>query len=182
MIEAKAAVITTPPTDITAPIGTEIVFSVVAENVKAYRWQYSEDNGETWINLTAASAKTANYATRITATRIEKYIYRVKLTGEDDVDVFSDPVRMIEEKPQIIIDDVVYEINSANDGVIVVRFDNDTATTVIIPDTVEGLPVIQIGANAFEYKTALVSIDLPDSITIIGKRAFAGCTNLKEMK
>lgn len=42
--------------------------------------------------------------------------------------------------------------------------------------------ITSIGEGAFENHTKLTSITLPDTITVIGKRAFAGCTSLKEMK
>ena len=56
-----------------------------------------------------------------------------------------------------------------------------TASTLTIPETVEGMTVTEIGEQAFMNNTILVSIDLPDTITIIRARAFKGCINLSEM-
>ena len=47
---------------------------------------------------------------------------------------------------------------------------------------IAGLPVVRIGASAFEGNTALTTVDLPDCIQTIGTRAFANCTNLSEIK
>ena len=55
------------------------------------------------------------------------------------------------------------------------------SASVVIPEVVDGKTVTQIGEGAFEENTALESIDLPDTITIIGKRAFKGCSNLSQM-
>ena len=46
---------------------------------------------------------------------------------------------------------------------------------VVVPDTIDGLPVTAIGDNAFCYCTSLTSITLPDSVTTIGRWAFQDC-------
>jgi len=51
-----------------------------------------------------------------------------------------------------------------------------------IPEIVNGMTVTKIGDDAFAGNTTITSIDLPDTITIIGKRAFKGCTLLCEMR
>jgi parallel beta-helix repeat protein len=52
---------------------------------------------------------------------------------------------------------------------------------VILPDEIEGLPVTAIGSSAFQYKTSLTSLTLPDSVTEIGYGAFRGCTGLTSL-
>ena len=77
-----------------------------------------------------------------------------------------------------MIDDVVYaEING---GMEVVKY-NGSSATLTIPESVNGKTVIRIGASALEGNTTLTSINLPDTIQVIGERAFANCTNLAEM-
>ena len=49
---------------------------------------------------------------------------------------------------------------------------------VIIPDTINGLPVVGIATSAFEDCTALTSVTIPDNVTTIGNYAFFGCTGL----
>ena len=56
-----------------------------------------------------------------------------------------------------------------------------SASSLTISETVNGRTVVEIGPSAFENHTELTSVDLPDSITVIGKRAFAGCTSLSTM-
>jgi alpha-tubulin suppressor-like RCC1 family protein len=49
---------------------------------------------------------------------------------------------------------------------------------VVVPDTLAGLPVTGIAANAFQNNLNLTRITIPDSITSIGDRAFANCAEL----
>ncbi len=52
------------------------------------------------------------------------------------------------------------------------------ANEVVIPDTIDGRSVRYIGESAFENKTAITSITIPDSVTTIYGSAFEGCTAL----
>ena len=49
---------------------------------------------------------------------------------------------------------------------------------LVIPDTIEGKPVINIGGAAFWGCASLTSITIPDSVTSIGSGDFYGCTSL----
>ena len=51
-------------------------------------------------------------------------------------------------------------------------------TEIVIPETVDGLPVKSIGAKAFINCTYLASITIPDSVTSISYSAFEGCSSL----
>jgi hypothetical protein len=53
--------------------------------------------------------------------------------------------------------------------------------TVIIPDSINGLPVTSIANDAFERQTSLTSVTIPGSVTNIGAGAFDNCTNLTTM-
>ena len=53
-----------------------------------------------------------------------------------------------------------------------------SASEVIIPGTINGLPVTSIGFAAFAGCSALTSVTIPDSITTIGHNAFGGCSGL----
>ena len=54
-------------------------------------------------------------------------------------------------------------------------------TSLMIPQTVDGYTIVEIGSKAFEDHTELQSIELSDSIQVIGTRAFAACTALSAM-
>ena len=77
--------------------------------------------------------------------------------------------------------DFVFAVRDDSTGIVIVKY-NGTASTLTVPNTVAGLPVVEIGAQAFEGNTKLKSVTLPATIEIIGRRAFAECKNLLEVK
>ena len=77
--------------------------------------------------------------------------------------------------------DFVFAVRDDSTSIVVVKY-NGTASTLTVPSTVAGLPVVEIGAQAFEGNTKLKSVTLPATIEIIGRRAFAECKNLLEVK
>ena len=81
----------------------------------------------------------------------------------------------------IVINGVTYE--KLTDTTLIVSSYVGTESSIVIPTSpIDGFTVTEIGESAFEGNTVLESITLPDTITIIHKRAFAGCSNLREMK
>jgi len=57
-------------------------------------------------------------------------------------------------------------------------FLNDRTTTVTIPATVQGYPVVAVAQHAFQDCSELTSVTLPDGLTTIGDYAFADCSAL----
>jgi hypothetical protein len=49
---------------------------------------------------------------------------------------------------------------------------------VLIPDTIDGLPVTSIGWRTFSCCTGLTSVTIGNSVTSIGGGGFWGCTSL----
>ena len=52
---------------------------------------------------------------------------------------------------------------------------------VVIPSVVNGVPVVRIDNEAFMNATKLATVSVPDTVTVIGARAFKGCTALTNM-
>ena len=72
--------------------------------------------------------------------------------------------------------DFQYEVQ---DGfVTITKYLNKTATSVVIPKTIQGSPVTSIGTSAFENCSRLTNIVIPDGVTSIGDYAFGGCSGL----
>lgn len=59
-------------------------------------------------------------------------------------------------------------------GIRVAGCDHNDTGTLVIPATVDGVPVTTIGAGAFQF-SSYSAIILPDTVTVIEDSAFAGC-------
>lgn len=67
------------------------------------------------------------------------------------------------------------------DGYIAITGCDDSAESVKIPDNIGGVPVTEIGDNAFLEHKNLAEVKLPDTIEKIGEFAFRECTSLKSI-
>lgn len=65
-----------------------------------------------------------------------------------------------------------------DDKVTITGCTKDLPANVVIPETIEGYPVTELGSQAFYYASAITSVIIPDSVTTIGKWAFYYCSSL----
>lgn len=77
--------------------------------------------------------------------------------------------------PHTPVTDFEYEENSS--GITITKYIG-SANEVVIPKIINGIPVKQIGYNAFFMNEDIVSVSLPDTITKIGNNAFDHCPSL----
>ena len=61
-------------------------------------------------------------------------------------------------------------------GVITIYGYEGPGGNVVIPSTIEGLPVTTIAANTFQSQNTINSVTIPDSVTSIGNEAFRSCS------
>jgi hypothetical protein len=74
---------------------------------------------------------------------------------------------------------VVSDFNSTiNNGEVTITGYTGTGGVVEIPATIGGLPVTTIGQNAFQSKTSVTSVVIPNGVTTILDAAFAGCSGM----
>ena len=78
-----------------------------------------------------------------------------------------------------IIDD--WKIYISEEGNISIMEYKGSSENVAIPDNFDGFPVVSIGEKAFLNKDSLVSVTIPDSVTLIGRSAFNSCPKLKSV-
>ena len=180
--------IDTPPVNSTAILGQTVSFTVKSSNADSYQWQILYKGK--WSSMTNDSVWLGNKTDTLsfTATKANAdYQYRCVLTNADGL-TETEPVGFtLVAATEFTIDDVTYEIIDSTHNVRVKLFSNDNSTTVSIPGMVKNpydnddYTVIEIGVSAFENKTSLASVTLPNSIEIIAARAFKGCTSLSMM-
>jgi hypothetical protein len=72
--------------------------------------------------------------------------------------------------------DFTYTVNT-NNTVTITKY-SGAGGTVIIPSTINSMPVVGIGSSAFSSCTGLASVVIPDSVTSIGDTAFEYCSSL----
>ena len=175
LIIAAAPTITTQPTDQLGWIGKTVTFTVVSQNATEWQWQYSDDEGNSYHNTDVEGYNTETITVTLDETNIT-YYWQCVLTGQGDTSLTSGSAKVF---TKIVDGAFTYEALSETTCSLFKYSGNES--NLIVNEYFQGMQLIEIGEKAFEDNTALVSIDLPDSIQIIGKRAFAGCVNLKNM-
>lgn len=77
--------------------------------------------------------------------------------------------------------DFKYKVLKTGTGVSIQKFLAPDATAVVIPNEIDGLPVVEIGPRAFENRDSLTSVALPSQLATVGERAFYGCSALTKV-
>ena len=76
----------------------------------------------------------------------------------------------------VTLDQLVF--TEVNGGYSVTRKSNDLEGALVIPDTYNGKPVVEIGDRAFYKCKGLTSVHIGDAVTTIGYAAFYNCKGL----
>lgn len=79
---------------------------------------------------------------------------------------------------------VAYMLNADNSEYAVVAFSSyteSTETNVVIPEEIEGKPVVAIDTGAFYGSNNIISVTIPSTVTTINEGAFGGCAKLEEV-
>lgn len=71
---------------------------------------------------------------------------------------------------------------TAEGGTVTVTGYTGSEVVVVIPDTLDGLPVTAIGEGAFAGMDNLRAVSLPDSVQTVGFGAFAGCSAMTTLR
>ena len=74
-----------------------------------------------------------------------------------------------------------YEVKVKNGEATIFGRKRETSGDIVIPDTIDGYPVVSIGSDAFSHYIDLTSITLPKSVTSIGEWAFYDCRSLTDI-
>ena len=77
------------------------------------------------------------------------------------------------------VSDFEYKENEEG-GITIINYAG-SEKNVIIPSKIEDKPVTQIGFPAFYQKQTILSVEIPNSVTLIEKSAFEGCISLAKV-
>ena len=75
----------------------------------------------------------------------------------------------------------VYTYEVLTDGTIRITSCQTSDVNLVIPDTIDGYTVTEIGASAFANQTSIQTVKFPANLKQIGVKAFANCTGLLEV-
>lgn len=75
----------------------------------------------------------------------------------------------------------IYTYEVLSDGTIRITSSQTSDVNLVIPDTIDGYTVTEIGANAFANQTSIQRVKFPANLKQIGVKAFANCTGLLEV-
>ena len=77
--------------------------------------------------------------------------------------------------------DKIFKYSEYNGEIIITGLKESVSdTSIVIPETINGMPVTAIGAKAFE-STSITGIKIGENIKVLGKQAFSECKNLKSV-
>jgi hypothetical protein len=146
--------------DTTSPTNSNVTVTVTYPNTDEALQEYRINNG-TWTVYTVPLILSANatvYArcsdsTGISGSTVSRYIGNIAVNG------------------------IVYSILGNNAEVSVTGYIG-SGGALTIPATLGGLPVTDIGISAFQNKTLLTGVVIPDTVTNISQSAFYGCSGL----
>lgn len=96
-----------------------------------------------------------------------------------DTSTVSGTTTVVQSGEPLIDGDFEYTTNE--EGIVEITKYTGTGGDVVIPSTIEGKNVTQIGQYSFENCTGLTSITIPDTVTTIWWNAFEGCTALSNV-
>jgi len=78
-------------------------------------------------------------------------------------------------------EDFGYWRNKENTGIRIFYY-TGSGTDIVIPDSFEKLPVVEIYYKLFQENTDITSVSIPGTVKEIPEEAFKGCTRLKSVK
>lgn len=85
----------------------------------------------------------------------------------------------IESEEFLYNGNIYYQINEL--GEVIITRSRASVTVAELPCEIDGMPVTEIKSNAFQGRTRLVKVVLPETVTKIGDYAFHQCTRLEEV-
>jgi len=145
------------------------------------RWKQVENAEYYLVNIDGKeyTVKTNEIDLFEKCTQIKKYPIRVRAVGKTGVSP-SDAANY--EYEVRTPDGLGLKEKNDGSGYILTVLDKDKLPSkVVIPELVNGMPIVQIESSAFSNCESLTAIRIPDSVIKIGNAAFYSCVNLERI-
>ena len=155
--------ISVQPTSVTVMAESPATFSVSARGMEPLTYQWSKDS----VNI----AKATNHVFSLAAaTAADAALYRVTVSNSAGFTA-SEAVQLTVKLPILLY-------STSGNTITITGSNPQAAGDLVIPATINNLPVSSIGANAFINSGKLTSVTIPNSGTSIGTGAFMRCSGL----
>jgi hypothetical protein len=141
----------------------------VADGERAFRG--SNESGNSWTFSIGGSLNTS-YPSGMFKGSIDEVQFWSRTLSPAEVATVADSGVSLNPAPS-----VPFTYSIENEEVTITEY-TGTGGAVVIPATIDGNSVTQIGNAAFKEKTSITAITFPDSVTTIGYEAFYHCDNL----
>ncbi len=92
---------------------------------------------------------------------------------------FSTDMPELEASPESILPYLTYNVEGS--AVIITKCNPVAYGKFMIPQYIDGIPVMEIAENAFAGCTDITEIEMPDTLQVIGFDAFSGCSGLRKI-
>ncbi len=136
----------------------------------------AEDMFASFINYDLNTAR--NYSGKSDQELVDSLISTLNINPDTAKTIISDNKVNVSWTPNQNDSDFDYLI--VDDTIKISRY-NGSDSHVVIPDTLEGLPVTEIGISAFEGCSDITTLTIPSSLKNIDFYAFSGCTGLNSV-
>lgn len=80
-----------------------------------------------------------------------------------------------------VIPTALFDYEKLSEDALTITSYNGVAENVTVPLEIDGLETKSISANAFFNKTSVISVNIPNTVEIIGDNCFSGCENLQKV-
>lgn len=159
--------------------------SVIKQMEQSERVKKYIDNVERARKVTSLLEKMDDNSTESVNVMIDKKVSE-ELRNEFDLNSLEDAhsyvdlreLLILEEEKRLndIIDDKdwsgIFEYQKKQEGIVILRYIGFDEEEIVVPNKIEDMDVIEIGAGAFQNCKSIKKIDLPQSIKRIGDNAF----------
>ncbi len=119
-----------------------------------------------WPSDQEIAASVEGICASLSEESVDTSLWEYVIYDEESVRFYSDEYRTTSEE--------CLQYLTLDAGVEILKYNGYQSGTLVVPDVIEGVPVVAIGRDVFEY-AHFDEIILPDTVTRIGEDAFRNC-------